>query len=487
MMSAQARQVLAAARRTNLSFFVMKVFETLHPGEPPLRLAFYVLAMSHALQEVADGRKRRLVITVPPRHLKSITAAVALVAWMLGHDPTVKIMVASYSQDLARHHSNLTRTIMQSAWYKRDFPATLISERGNRALELETTAGGVRKAVSVGGSVTGFGADLIIIDDCMKAEEARSPTVRAETNVWLEQTLLTRLNDKATGRVVSIQQRLHEDDLPALLLTKDFEHLNLPAIAEKEERIAIGPDKYHTRKVGDLLDPERENARTLEQIRRDMGPAGFAAMYQQDPTSPEGNLIRIEWFGRYEVEPERHEFLKVCQSWDTGISDEPTADPSVCVTSGFHRKTRKWYILDVFRKRLAYPDLKRAVLGFRRRWEADIVVIERANSGISLWQDLKAEGPFQPLLIRPEGSKEERFVGCFGEIEAGNVLLPVQASWLDTFVAELKGFPSTTHDDQVDALSQFITWQKHNWRWVLTERDEKGRRRRRPRTRKRPW
>ncbi|QGN56133.1 hypothetical protein [Novosphingobium sp. Gsoil 351] len=141
---------LAAARRQDLSLFVMKVFETLHPGAPPLRLAWYIKAMCYALEGVLTGRTRRLVITVPPRHLKSISASVALVAWLLGHDPGLKIMVASYSQDLARLHSNQTRTILEAAWYQADFPGTRIRDGGNRALELVTTAGGSRKAVSVG-------------------------------------------------------------------------------------------------------------------------------------------------------------------------------------------------------------------------------------------------------------------------------------------------------------------------------------------------
>lgn len=152
-------EALPAARRIHFRLFLNKCFETLHPGAPPLELEWYLKAMCHALLEVHGGHERRLVITVPPRHLKSITASVAFVAWVLGHDPKARIMVASYSQDLARHHSNQTRMIMESNWYKRDFPGTRISDRGNRALELETTAGGVRKAVSVGGSITGFGAD----------------------------------------------------------------------------------------------------------------------------------------------------------------------------------------------------------------------------------------------------------------------------------------------------------------------------------------
>ena len=134
-MNIDISQTLSAARRQDFSIFLMKVFGTLHPGAPPLGRAWYLSAMCHALGDVRAGNKKRLVITVPPRHLKSITAAVAWPAWLLGHDPAMKIMVASYSQDLARSHSNLTRMVMESAWYQRDFRGTRISDRGNRALD----------------------------------------------------------------------------------------------------------------------------------------------------------------------------------------------------------------------------------------------------------------------------------------------------------------------------------------------------------------
>lgn len=486
-MTTQAAIILAAVRRTDLSFFVMKVFETLHPGDPPLRRAWYVMATCHALAGVRSGHTRRLVITVPPRHLKSITASVALVAWLLGHDPTLKIMVASYSQDLARLHSNLTRVIMESVWYKTDFPGTRISDRGNRALELETTAGGVRKAVSVGGSITGFGADIIIVDDCMKADEARSQAVRDELRSWFDNTLSTRLNDKATGVIISIQQRLHEDDLPAYLLDKGYEHLNLPAIAEVEGRVPVGPDRFHHRRVGDLLDPDRESREVLDQLRRDLGPEVFSAQYQQDPVAPEGNLIRMEWFGTYDELPERHEFLKVVQSWDTGMSEAPTSDYSVCTTWGFERESRKWYLIDVLRQRLDFPDLKRAVIRLHRQWKADRVIIEDAGSGKSLWHELRASGPFRPVMICPATSKEERFAGCLAEVEAGNLLLPVEAPWLAVFRSELKAFPSSRHDDQVDSFSQFVGFQLVNWRWHLTDFAPDGRTIRLVRLRTRPW
>jgi predicted phage terminase large subunit-like protein len=479
--------VLAAACRTDLSFFLMKVFETLHPGAPPLERAWYLLAMCHALQEVAAGRERRLVINVPPRHLKSITASVAFIAWLLGRDPSLKIMVASYSQELARLHSNLTRTVMETTWYRRMFPRTRISERGNRALELETTAGGVRKAVSVGGSITGFGADLIIVDDCMKADEARSPIVREELRSWFDNTMLSRLNDKATGRIVSIQQRLHEDDLPAYMLDKGYAHLNLPAIAEKEQQVAIGAGRAHQRLVGDLLDPGRENQETLDQLRRDLGPAVFSAQYQQEPVAPEGNLIRIEWFGTYHEAPPREHFLKVVQSWDTGMSANPKSDPSVCTTWGFERESCKWYLLDVYRERLDYPDLKRTIVRLWKHYRADRVLIERACSGISLGQDLRNAG-YRPLMLTPVEAKEERFNGCLAEVEGGHLLLPAHAPWRDAFCAELKAFPQGRHDDQVDSFSQFAAWQLGKWAWILQEYSPDGR----PRgsasiLRKRPW
>ena len=477
----------AAGRRRHFHLFLMKVFETLHPGEPALHMVWYLRAICHALCEVQEGSERRLVITVPPRHLKSITASVALVAWILAHNPRARIMVASYSQDLARHHSNQTRMIMQSDWYRRDFPKTRISTRGNRALEIETTAGGVRKAVSVGGSITGFGADLIIVDDCMKADEARSSVIREDLRNWFDNTLLSRLNDKATGSIVSIQQRLHEDDLPAYMLEKGYSHLNLPAIAVKEEDVAIGGGRRHHRSVGDLLDPDREGQATLDQLRRDLGPVVFSAQYQQEPVTAEGNMIRLEWFGTYDEAPLRHRFIKVVQSWDTGMTSAPTSDYSVCTTWGFERQRKKWYLLDVYRRRLDFPDLKRALVEQWRSWQADAVIVEKAASGLPLYHELHTTGPFRPVMIDPVSSKEERFNGCLGEVEAGHFLLPHEAPWLEDFKREMRAFPQGKYDDQVDSFSQFVKYQQLKWRWIFTEFTPEGRVRNIVRLRKRPW
>lgn len=241
------------------------------------------------------------------------------------------------------------------------------------------------------------------------------------------------------------------------------------------------------RKVGDLLSPEREDAAVLAQVRSEMGSVAFSAQYQQNPVAPEGNLIQMHWFGSYDEMPERHEFLKVIQSWDTGMSAQPTSDYSACTTWGFYRETNNWYLLDVLRQRLDYPDLKRAVVRLHKFWTADLVIIEDAGSGKSLFQDLCASRELRPIMMRPALSKEERFTGCLAEVEAGHFLLPNNATWIEAFRSEIRAFPYARHDDQVDSFSQFVHYQLRNWSYILTEYTEKGRPIRSVRNAKRPW
>lgn len=481
------KEYLRVLLRIDFKSFLSKVFETLHPGEEPLGNAWYLDAICDELRKVWSGEHQRSVILVPPRHLKSIAVSVAFTAWVLGRDPTIKIMVATYGEDLSREHAKNTKLVMESSWYKSAFPGTKLAKGSNRALEFHTTKGGCRRAISVEGATTGLGADLVIVDDCMKADDAHSQTKRDSLRRWFDGTLLTRLNNKADARVVSIQQRLHQDDLPAYLIDKGYHVLCLPAIAEKEEQIQIGEGKLHKRGLGDLLNPDREDKAVLDQMRREMGPVAFNSQYQQDPVVPEGNLIRMEWFGSYDEPPERHEFLKVIQSWDTAMTSAPTSDWTVGTTWGFHRESYKWYLLHVFRERLDYPDLKRAITRLSRQWAADYVLIEDAGSGKSLWQEYRTSGELNPIMINPQGNKEERFNGCLAEVEAGHFKLPEETLWLDAFRSELKAFPQGKYDDQVDSFSQFVRWQLSHWRTLLEERTSTGRIRRKNRMKKRPW
>lgn len=465
-----------ALLREHLYFFIWKAFASLHPGQS-FTPAWHVRAMAHALEQAATGEGQRLLITVPPRHLKSICTAVALPAWLLARDPGLKIMVASYGGDLAAKHARDFRTLLQQDWYQSLFPRTRLAPGGNREEEQVTSAGGGRKAVSLGGAATGFGADLIIVDDLMKAADAASAVERAKVRGYYEQTLLSRLNDKGRGRVIAIQQRLHENDLAGYLIEGgQFAHLNLRAIAAQDEAIALGFGQVHRRAKDEALCPEREPVSVLERLRVEMGAPAFSAQYQQDPTPPGGNRVRWEWFGSYEEVQAREAYQWVVQSWDTALTEEPTSDYSVGQTWGFHGN--RWHLLEVVRERLAFPRLKQRVRGEAQRWRADAVLIEQAGSGISLLQQLRAEEErawiYQGVAVRQD--KQTRFEAQTARLETGRYLLPRRAAWLEGLRRELLAFPSGRYDDQVDSLVQFVEWTgSRHGQYVLDRDPETGR------------
>lgn len=457
--------------REHLYFFTWRAFASLHPGHA-FQPAWHVRAVTHALERVARGECRRLLITIPPRHLKSICAAVAFPAWLLGRDPGLKILVASYGGDLAAKHARDFRSVLGQAWYAHLFPRTRLAPGGNREEEQITTAHGGRRAVSLAGAVTGFGADLIVVDDLMKAADASSPVERERVRTYYEQTLLTRLNDKATGRIVAIQQRLHEDDLAAYLVESgQFEHLNLPAIAMADEVVPIGFGEQHRRSKGAVLCQEREPASVLEQLRREMGAFAFATQYQQDPTPPGGNRVRWEWFGTYEQPQDRSCYQHIVQSWDTALTSEPTSDFSVGQTWGY--LGGHWHLLDVVRERLDFPDLKHRVSGLAKRWRADVVLIESAGSGIPLLQQLRFDEERNRTFVgvKPRIGKRERFEGQTARLETGQYSLPREAVWLEPYRKELMAFPNGRHDDQVDSLVQFLEWSGSPRGQGLLDRD----------------
>src|SRR5271155_64261 len=187
------------------------------------------------LAAVFEGRIRRLIINLPPRHLKSHLASVAFPAWCLGRNPSAQILCVSYAQELADKLSRDSRRIVASDWYRQAFPTRLSPQR-QAVPEFETTAQGCRIATSVGGVLSGRGADIIIIDDPLKPEEALSQTQRQAANEWFDHTLYSRLNDKRKGAIILIMHRLHEDDLVGHVLAQEpWEVVRFPAIAEDDE------------------------------------------------------------------------------------------------------------------------------------------------------------------------------------------------------------------------------------------------------------
>ena len=452
-MSANTR-LLQALLRHDLRAFVHKVFMSLTPGQAYVR-SWHIDAIVYQLERIRRGETRRLIINMPPRSLKSITASVAFPAFLLGQAPTKKMICVSYSGDLAKKHSNDFRAVLESAWYREIFPDTRVGLYKNTETEIELTKRGFRLATSVGGTLTGRGGDIIIIDDPLKPDDAHSDSRRNGANQWFSNTLLSRLDDKRAGAIVVVMQRVHMDDLTGYLLEQsdEWEVLSLPAIAYADEVIPVGPNRSYSRKAGEALSV-REPLATLEAMKLEIGSDAFSAQYQQTPVPPGGMMVKREWIKRYSELPPRSEWLFVLQSWDTAAKGGPDNDWSVGTTWIFARGKR-WYLINLVRFRGDYPKLKAEVIGAAKKWKPRKILVEDKGTGTSLVQELKRQIA-GIIAVEPEGDKQARMAVASAKIEAGQVFLPENERWLPDLEAELFAFPGSRHDDQCDSISQAL-------------------------------
>lgn len=453
---AKAR-VLEAILRSDFYSFVQAVFPLVSPNRP-LLTNWHLEAMAYALTRVLKGELRRLIILVPPRSLKSICASVAFPAFALGHNPKLRFICASYAENLAFAHARSCRDVMRSQLYQRLFAQTQIVTGRDSQLEFATSKGGYRLSASVGGTLTGRGGNIVVIDDPMKAQDAFSESARESVREWYSNTLLSRLDNKAEDAIVLVMQRLHVDDLAGHLLEQGgWTLLSLPAIAEIEHEVPSGPGRVHRRKAGEILHPEREPQSVLDEAKSEMGTMAFSAQYQQTPVAEDGNLVKWAWFRFFDDPPHRIAGDRIIVSWDTALSQKELASYSVAVVLQIRGETV--YVLDVVRDRLEYPDLRRKVIALHRQWRTACdgysLLIEDKGSGMGLIQELRREH-IHAIAIKPEGDKAMRMSNQTGHIEAGAVWLPRRAAWLEEFRRELCAFPGGRYDDQVDAFSQAL-------------------------------
>ena len=463
------RKYLDSMLATDFSTFLTKVFETVSPGDE-FRPNWHIDAMTYAAELVIDGKIKRLITTVPPRHLKSIIFSVALPAFLLGLDPTKRIICVSYSSELANKHAIDFRAVMNSEWYRRVFPRTVVGREKDTQFETMTTARGYRYATSCGGTLTGRGADLIVLDDPQKPDEALSEAHRNSAGQWFDTTLLSRLDSKSEGSIVMVMQRLHEDDLAGRLLEKGgWEHLKISAIADQDERFAVAPGRPHKRKAGAVIDDRRETMEDLQRLRKSMGELFFSAQYQQEPLPLAGNLIKAAWFKEYSVVPGSysHSDIQVI-SIDTAMKGTPSADFTVATV--WQACGENFYLLDLWRERVEYPDLVRAVLRLRAEYLTATFLIEDKGSGTSLIQDLRAKN-YSVMATNPKEDKVTRVAKVSALFESGSVFFPSNAPWLVGLKAELLGFPNTRYDDQVDSTTQalFWMWQRRQYQVPFVE------------------
>ena len=448
--------------RSDFYAFIERSFYELNPTTRFLP-NWHLEMIAAELEACRRGQTKRLIVSVPPRSLKSLCASVAFPAWLLGHDSSAQIICASYGQELANKLSSDCRNLLASSFYQ-DLFSTRLSTQRQALQELTTTRNGFRMATSVGGVLTGRGADFIIIDDPLKPDEALSDSQRKTCNDWFDHTLYSRLNNKRDGCIILIMQRLHEDDLVGHVLgVEPWKVIRFPAIAEENETHVIqtpyGTRRFE-RRAGEALHPEREPLDILNHLREALGEYNFAAQYLQAPAPLGGGLIKAEWFKTYTAADVPKKFEMILQSWDTANKPTELSDFSVCSTWGVNEK--HLYLLQVIRKRLGYPDLKRAVREQAEVFGPQTILIEDRASGTQLIQELISEGLYAVKKYEPTDDKITRMNYVSNMIENGLVHLPEKACWLAEYLHELTTFPNGKNDDQADSTSQALDWFKNS-------------------------
>lgn len=469
------RDMLNAILRIDFKSFVQKVFNEVSPSSEYLD-NWHIDLICSELMAVENGEYNRLIINLPPRYMKSIICSVAFPAFILGHNPKASIVCVSYNDSLSEKLALDCKKVIESEWYKELFPQTKLSKNKKAVLDFETIDGGGRFSTSVNGTLTGRGGDYLIIDDPIKPADTNSDLQRNKVNEWYGNTLYSRLNNKNTGKIIVIMQRIHEEDLTGYLLNsqENFKHIKIQAIAEDDEKWVIRTkhgDKVLTRNKGEALHPSRENIDRLKKVRDFMGEYNFAGQYQQNPAPKDGGIIKRKWFKKYNKE----ELLKrinegsinivaLIQSWDTACKIEQHNDYSVCITA-LKDSEGKTYIFNVYRKKLEFPNLIKQIVAMhnytKEKFKRSVdVLIEDKASGTQIIQTLKQNHNIYPKAIKPEYDKQSRLMGVSHLIENGSCLFPdnEEAWWMD-FENELLKFPKVKHDDQCDALSQLLNFQ----------------------------
>lgn len=462
--NASPERVMQAILATDFRSFIDYTFGLLRPGTP-FRPNWHIDAMAHKLAQVASGEVKRLIITVPPRNLKSICASVALPAWFLGHNPSERIVSVSYSDALAKTHSNDFRRVITDPLYQAVFPRMRVSK--DTDTEIHTTLRGRRYATSIGGTLTGRGGNLFIIDDPLKPGDSESETTRERVIEWYRSTLVTRPDDKQAARIVLVMQRIHVDDLVGYLTDSGagFEVLNLPAIAQSTSTYELGGGRIHVREKGDLLHPAHESVEVLRELKKSMGTMAFSAQYQQAPEPAGGKIIKRKML-KYYSEVERLPTDRLVLSWDIALSEREAGDYSVGVV--LLNRGETYYVLDVVRGQFPFDKLKDKIIAMKKRNGNVPLLIEESPISHGLIQNLR-EQRINVVDIKPDRDKRSRVISQIDLFEGGSVLLPKQAPWLDAFVSELLSFPGR-HDDQVDALTQGLAWQRAAWKPPLVQR-----------------
>ncbi|TFH19573.1 MAG: terminase [Myxococcales bacterium] len=416
-----------------------------HPG---FLSPWHLELLAGRLEAVERGDLARLMVLMPPRHGKSLLASTMFPAWYLGRHPDRTVLFAAYASELARDFGRRVRNLVASDEHRATFPRCSISRDSSSTERFDLLAGGAYYAVGRGGSITGRGADVVLVDDPLKDRaEADSAAVRKSLHAWYSDVAYTRL--QPGGAVIVINTRWHEDDLSGWLLEEHpeegWEVISLPAIAEADEEHRL---------EGEPLWPGRFPAPVLERIRGVLGGASFASLYQQRPAAVEGAIFKRAWWRTYTDVPAG--IGRVVHSWDTAFKAGATNDYSACTIWG--ETPTEFVLLHAWRGRLEFPELCATAERFAEQWQPSAVLVEDKASGQSLIQAMQRSTRLPVLAIKVTADKVSRANAITPLLEAGKVLLPASAGWLDDYLDELSTFPSSVHDDWTDATTMALEW-----------------------------
>ncbi len=462
--------------------FMRKCFSTVNPG---IRYQhnWHLDLIAEYLDAIDKGQIKRLIINIPPRYLKSFTCNVTYPAWVLANNPTKRVISVSYSQALSLKHSIDSRALVESKWFKQCFKDCALLADQNEKHKFMTEQRGFRFATSVGGTLTGEGGDLIIIDDPQNPINIHNHAYREHSMEWFSTVLSSRLDDKKNGAMLLVMQRLHEEDLTGKLLKRGgWEHLSISALNEneityysfkqikakesnKESVIAITDfidnnlfnsiRSEYLRKPNSPLHFTREGFDELDQIKADLGDHAFAAQYLQNPAPAKDGMVRRDWLCYISEPSEAPE--QIIYSWDTAIKTASHNDYTVCTR---WKTYKNFYFLDnLYRGKLEYPELLNLIDEFSA--DADVVLLEDKASGQSLIQDLRKNSNHPVIAITPHKDKLTRFAATTPLFEASKVKINQDRDWRIDLERELLTFPNSKHDDQVDSISQFLNYMKN--------------------------
>lgn len=456
--------IIAAERELcsrSMRHFVKRAWPQIIPQE--LKYNWHIDAICDHFEAVANGEITRLLINIPPGTSKSTLSGVMFPAWLWGAKgrPDYRYIGAAHEQNLAVRDSRMMRELVKSEWYQRLWPLKLMGDQ-NEKLYFENEHRGFRQACAVA-SMTGRRGDCIVWDDPLSPEKATSEISRETALRVFKETLPTRLNNPIKSSIIVIMQRLHEGDPSGYILANDlgYEHLLIPMEYDpsRAKTTSIGWSDPRKEK-GELLDPLRFPAEVIERDKKAMGSYAWAGQMQQNPVADGGNIIKLEWFRRFDLYHPPATATTIIHSWDTAAKDKELNDPCSCTVWAIDERERTAYLKEVINKRMEYPELKRMAYNLAVRDNPASILIEDASTGASLIPEMRQDGRWRIVPIKTTTSKETRAYACTSLIEAKRVAIPQSAPWLHDYEQQLLGFPKSTHDDMVDSTSQFLNWWK---------------------------